>query len=76
MCSYRYLKVWNNEHKGRNKEAKKYTNINKQVNKTGKLGRKATEGEKTRDKDKDGRDGREHVDSLILRRTAHSVEKL
>jgi len=24
--------VWNNEHKGRNKEAMKYTNINKKYN--------------------------------------------
>ena len=50
MCSYRYWKVRNKEHKGRHKQALKYTNINKQVNTTGKLGRKATEGERNEDR--------------------------
>ena len=38
------------EHKGRHKQAMKYTDINKQVNTTGKLGRKATEGERNEER--------------------------
>jgi len=52
----------------------KYTDINKQVNTTGKLGRKATEGERNEETKLEIK--KEHVDSLILRRTAQSVEKL